>query len=315
MSLEERKAELSFYFPLLQQKPFGKDLKGRYINEVSGLWIYSAIQALRSSSSLNKNLTSLESYFGSSELLIQELKKVVPSDFADLLNEEFLLTRWHSYSTEFAFALASICRRIAGAEHTKDCTGRMIFPEIEELFPLDFLDSIGPLVFKETLLGARVKFKKLQDSSAEIDIRYPLEAIQNIPQWKEIAIDQQEVALQKLLKHFWGINNLSVQLTGKYQNDAKKYYGFEYKLAWKGGEKMQGLLTNQNEYLQKKSLIWFRYLDYIYSNRLGDAAESIQKMRKDYNEQIQLIMGLDQAKRELEGVVSFLLQKKQKAIY
>jgi signal transduction histidine kinase len=314
--------------PPLQEQPFGANALGDSISEVSGTWVGSALYILRERSPGS----SSNGRQSKTEQLIGHLQKVLSPAYAATLDEAFLSNRFNFYSAEFAFALASLCRGLVGSEHTKDCTSRIQLVPPFEILPIDFLDVLGPLVINEGLLGGKVVFRKISDQGAELDILYP-PSVKSIPSWKEIAYDQQEIYLIKALSNFWGFKNITLQSLGRYEDEKRKHYGFEYRINWQGGIKSpanQGLFASGKnvglDFFKKKTAAWFDYVNLLRFQNNDEAQQLMKqainlraKAQTEYEaiktiveDQARTIQVVKQANRELEGVIHFLSDKEEK---
>jgi hypothetical protein len=307
MSFAEESDTSFAYLPILCNKPFGKDDFKGVISEVNGSWIHSAVQALRAKGFQS---SSPEAAAIAPDKLVKAINELLPPTFTGFVDEEVLLTTWNAYSAEFAFAIASICRKLVGDNHTKEATKKVKIPTPSEHLPLDFLDILGPLIIKQGLLGAKVVFRKSTDNNAHFDLIYPPTVIK-FPEWKEIACDQQEAHLPLVLEVLWGLKNIKLKKQGYFKDEKNSVYSFEYKASWQGGEKSPVLFGSSNDYLKRKVLVWFNYLDSIYSQKMNSASQSIQKAKKVIEEQYAEISLLDEAQFEMQGIVSYLLNKKK----
>ena len=143
----------------LQNQPFGLNSLGETICEARGIWIYHALQTLR-----EKALSPAADL----EKLISQLQNALPPAYAATVDEDFLLKPFNGYSAEFAFALAAICRQLAGEEHTKETTEKITLISPEEAFPLDFMDSFGLSFIESGLLGAKIVLRNWKIYNAGI---------------------------------------------------------------------------------------------------------------------------------------------------
>ncbi len=314
---------------MLTQTPFGSNVLGDDIAEVSGNWISAAVKVLKDKGVVASPIT--RETIHPVDLLITELQKILSPAHGALLSEEFLLSRWNNYSAEFAFAVACICRSIAGPNHTKEATSQVFIPPPKGILPVDVLDCLGGVVLKPGLFGARILFKALAENGTELDIIYP-KSIRHIPGWKEIAYDQQETHLVKALHNFWGVRNIKIKAGGRYEVEDTREYGFEYSIFWEGGEKsptQTGLFgTGRNQaydYLKRKFRDWCDYLNVIkIQDRqdaevlMHDAINLKSKSLEEFNavkgiveEQAKTIRTLQLAKQELQGIIQYLSAKEE----
>ncbi len=311
-------------FPPLQTQPFGITPLGDPIAEVKGVWIATAIQLLE-----ERALTQPEA---SSNQLIAQLQKIISPAYAATIDKNFLSKKINNYSAEFGFAVALICRKIVGNNHTRDTTFKVPLIPAKEYLPIDFIDTIGPLVLNEGLLGGKLVFRSASETGAEFDIIYP-DSVKHLPGWKEVAYDQQESHLTRALQVFWGFSKVQLQALGRYEDEKHGFYGFEYKAVWQGGEKTPqngGLFSSGKnpgyDFIKRKTLVWFNYLNSLKSQDKLDTQEAfgqaLSMKKKAYDEyeavknivheQAQAIEALKQANRELEGVVHFLSAEEEK---
>jgi signal transduction histidine kinase len=315
--------QLSIILPPLQQQPFGANALGESIMEARGIWVYCAVQILK------------EKSLGSSgiESLINQLHKILSPAYAATLDENFLLSPWNNYSAEFAFALAIICRQLVGSDHTKETTQKVPFLVPKESFPLDFLDSLGSGLMSEGLFGGKIIFRTWLENGIDLDVIYP-GSVKPLPNWKDIAYDQQETHIIKALTSLWKLNNVKMQATGRYEEEKHGWYGFEYKVTWQGGERVpasQNLFANGGrnptiDYCRRKTRILFDYINALKHHSLNESQIVLQqgldlrcKAQEEYEaiknivyEQAQAIESLKQANKELEGVVNFLSAEEEK---
>ncbi|MDX1920228.1 MAG: HAMP domain-containing sensor histidine kinase [Candidatus Caenarcaniphilales bacterium] len=320
---------LEIKIPPLSQIPFGVNVIGDDISDVNGAWVCAAVNVLKDKGAVIDPATNTA--ISPVILLISELQKILSPAYGAILTEDFLLSKWNNYSSEFAFALAYLCRCIAGPEHTREATAKVTFIPPKEFLPIDLLDCLGGVVIRPGLFGARVFFKSLAENGTEMDVIYPA-SIRAIPHWKEIAYDQQEVHLYNALKMYWGLSKISLQAVGRYEVEKTGEYGFEYRILWEGGERspvQTGLFSSGKnpsyDYLKKKFRNWCDYLNIMKSEDRKDAEELTQMAIKIKNksieeytsiksivdEQSRKIQVLQSANKELEGIVHFLSAKEE----
>jgi|694.fasta_scaffold03808_4 signal transduction histidine kinase len=312
----------------LKEPPFGLNSLGEHITEVSGVWVSSAIQLLNETPKITQGNNRLSPV----DLLLNAIHKLVPPGYAAILDESFLVSRFNFYSAEFGFTLAALCRIIGGAGHTKEATNRILITSPEEALPLEWLDSAAPILINEGLLGGKVFFRKVDmKGNASFDVIYPA-SVKSIGNWKDIAYDQQDARIIKVLKTFWGLHNIYLQALGRYEKHQTGEYGFEYKITWEGGEKSpsQGILGtgsgSLNDFIKRKSSIWFNYLSSMQKETAKESQDTIlqalalkSKSQDEYEsvkdiveEQGKTIDALRAANYELEGMIHFLSAKEEK---
>ncbi|MDX1918161.1 MAG: HAMP domain-containing sensor histidine kinase [Candidatus Caenarcaniphilales bacterium] len=318
--------------PLLQElirQPFGSNSLGEVINEVKGIWISAALQVLKKR--WDKQTFAQTTRYTGIGRVIEELQQVLPPAYASSLDEGFLLNRLSGYSTEFGFAIASLCRQLAGDQHTIDATQKAFILPPKEILPLETLSYFGPGIIGEGLLGAELSFIKLEEGKATIEFVYD-SAIKGIPEWKKIAYDQHETHFTRAFGMFWGVVSIQMTLTDRYELTDSKI-AFEYKVTWKGGEKGPGqgglfaMAANRaaTEFYTQKMVAWFNYSNLLRSQSLIEAQQSLRqaiairmKAIQEYEavkslveEQNLAIRKLKESNQELEGVIYFLSAKEE----
>ncbi len=306
--------------PLLKLQPFGKNALEQVIAEVGGNWVSTGLKVFKSLWE-NSDQAKISSQSGISKLLA-ELSTILPPSFQIAMEEGFLSNRLNSYSAEFGFAFALICRRLTGPSHTKLTTERAPLVKPSEFMPLDFLELLGARLISEGLLGGKLLFKSLAPQEAAIQIVYP-SVLARMPGWRDIAYDQQETHLLRTLNVFWGLSQIQYQLKTHYDL-ANGQYIFEYDLAWKGGETSQGRAgflaavgasKGISDYLAQKTVVWFDYMNSIRDVFVADSRNALKqaitlrsKAMREYNaskgqvdELINRLTVLEEINRELEN--------------
>ena len=317
--------------PQLVQIPFGANALGESIAEVNGAWVSCAINVLKDKGAVINPQTSKPT--SPVKLLIEELCKILPPAYGAVLDEDFLSSPWNNYSAEFVFAIALICRSIAGNEHTRQASSKIAIVPPRELLPLDLLDTIGGVLTKPGLFGARILFKSLADNGTEFDVIYN-PSVKHIPNWKDIAYDHQEVYISKILSVFWGVDHVEMKPEGRYEVDLNREYGFEYTVLWKGGESCPkqnnlfggGQKISVYDYLKKKFRVWCDYTSVLKAEERKEsqkmmqqavlikdkAIEEFNSVRRVLEDQKLKIATLQMANQELEGVIQFMSAQEEK---
>jgi hypothetical protein len=276
----------------------------------SGLWIHHAIGWLRKAPEVVAMNQMIDKQIDPVMKLVEEIKKVIPKNYAGFVSEEFLTSKWHFYSVEFAFAVAYLCRKIGGPNHTKTTTENIALSRVTELFPIELLDLVAAWVIEEALLGGKVKFKNVVEQKAEIEISYPVALIGTIPQWKLIADIQHPIIVKKVLGHYWGLRDMELTpIPSSTDSLNKTFQAFNYKLQWQGGEHLpkEAMFNSSNSYFKRKVSLWFEMLDSLYSDKLEEASESLMTMmsvREPSHAKI------SSSQDELESLVKYFVKKK-----
>jgi len=261
------------------------------------------------------------------DTLKQRLERFIPPLLHSVIDESFLRNALNNYSAEFAFALASICRHLVGPEHTRRATENIELPYADDPLPLEFLNTFGSNIINTGLLGGDFFVRYFDGQGAEFEIAYP-NYIQDIPSWKEIAQDQQEVYLKNLLGAAWSLASPVIEALGRAQ--CKECYIFEYSVKFKGGQRLpkssKGLFGGGDIFenaLTTKAVACLEYMKKLQDLTLSDAKnlfrESMElreqvvkefEMVQDVVESQELkIENLQKANSELEGIISFLNAK------
>ncbi|HEY9886454.1 MAG TPA: HAMP domain-containing sensor histidine kinase [Vampirovibrionales bacterium] len=328
MQQPNKSQNINSKIPILTKVPFGANAFGEEITEVNGAWIANAVRKVKERGLVIDPTTGEQ--LQALDYIITELHKIISPALASILNEEYLSGSWNSYSAEFAFALASLCRRVDGADHTIETTESLHIDAPQEFLPIDMLDTLGNTVLRRGMFGARIVFKGISEKHADFDLIYP-SYVKAIPEWKEIAYAQQEAYLKKAIPAFWGLKAFQLKALGRYEVQLSDEYGFEYRANWAGGEltpKNKGLLGGGNdasyEYLKKKFKSWCDFNESLRANERQNAEELMSQSLKlktqsleEYHsikniveDQSRMIQALQIANKELEGVVHYMNEKK-----
>ncbi|HEY9886351.1 MAG TPA: hypothetical protein V6C96_03720, partial [Vampirovibrionales bacterium] len=145
-----------------------------------------------------------------------------------------------------------------------------------------------------------------------LQFTYNVNEVGHIPFWKNIAIEQQESITNFLLPKIFGVLDLRLNLNKQHFNGVDNTYYFQYSVSWTGGEKCLDhlpFLTNRANYLEKKSQILLKYLTSFYSEHLTNAIEEVIENKAEIEEQRNIILTLDEANRELNGIVEHLAKR------
>lgn len=323
---KEQKTKPEALIPALTQTPFlGATSGGDIVHRAPGIWVAAAVSLC---------LSRWNS-------LVKELNIIVPSIYSSILDQDFLSSSLNVYSAEFAFSLGSICRKICNKEHTLEATASVEIPKIKEPLPIEFLDSsVGKRIIGEYLLGGKFSVVEISDKEIYFDLAYPT-YLKEIPHWKEIAQDQQEVILYKIFSALWGMNDPSIQQVERYEITSEQLYVFTYKVSIpssaerlpskKGiGNLLGGMGSSSKKgneleaYLMQKLGLCFDYVKEQRDNNLKEAKEvlkealelkeetireyeQIQNIVEDQDARIQELLRMNE---ELEGTISFLSQKR-----
>ena len=319
----------SLALPKTKEPPFGVNSIGEIISDVQGAWVVAAINKLNEKSQELKDLGTLEVPL--IDLLIEKLGKVLEPSYSSVIDQSFLLTPSNRYSLEFGFTLGSICRFLAGKEHTKSATQHVQIMAPKEFLPLELLDCLSSLVINEKLLGGKIVFQKMTSTEANFDVVYPT-IVKAIPYWKEIAIDQQEISVKECLEAFWGLKDIKLDLLGTLE-DSKGHYIFEYKIKINGGEKGNsnknlfavGGQSLFNDYLRRKIINWFEYVNDLKTHNSKDLTvimDEFKSLKSKTQEEFNSVKGAIESKNasisimkdsmhELEGIINFVSNKEK----